>query len=118
MATEEFVELEKLVKQVDSFKIPIKVTIKTFQKDRIKGLYNERTVKESVVHFPDDAVSEVRNFLIDRIQDLDLQKINYGYVGAIKASGFRFMLPEVMYNDVKPYGRHQKVAVQVIIEKA
>ena len=118
MAQANFTELFKLIKQVDAFKIPIKVTINLFQSDRVKGLYNEKKVKETAVHSQDEVVDEIRSYLLDRIENLDIKEIQYGYIGAFKAKGIRFMITNVPWGDVKPYGKNQVVTVQVIIEKA
>ena len=118
MTQANFTELFKLIKQVDAFKIPIKVTINLFQSNRVKGLYNEKKIKETVVYSPDEVVDEIRAFLLNRIEELDIKKIQYGYIGTFKANGIRFTISNVVWGDVRPYGKYQVVTVQVIIEKA
>ena len=83
-------------RQVDAFQIPIKVTINIFLSDRERGLLRETKIKEFRVNFVDDAITKIRNYLLDRIQELNFITINYGYIGAFKAKGIRF-------NDTKCY---------------
>ena len=119
MTNAEFRKLIRIIKQVDAFQVPIKVTINIFL-NRERELTRETKIKEFTVNFVEEAIDEIRNYLLDRIEVLDALTINYSYTGGIKARGIRFMIANVTWGDVKPYGRlgkNQKVTVQVIIEK-
>ena len=71
MAEAKFKELGSFARKVDAFQIPIKVTINIFLSSEEGGLLREAKIKEFRVNFVDDAIAEIRNYLLDRIQELN-----------------------------------------------